>query len=332
MPVYFFWGTDEFRLKQATQALCDRTLDPTWASFNFDKIPPDHADGVVQALNQAMTPPFGQGKRLVWLQDTTLGQRCSAALLAELQRTLPSVPETTVLLLTSLQKPDGRLKSTKLLQKHAEVREFAAIAPWKTDQIVEQIYRVAQEVGLRLRRPAADLLAEAIGPDTRRLHNELTKLKLYWDNDTDPLPPEAVTDLVTTHTQTSMQLANALREGQADRALALAYGLLGRNEPALRIVATLVGQFRTWLWVRLMVETGERDNRTIAQAADIGNPKRVFFLQKEVRRLTVAQLKQALGHLLALESALKLGTPETVALPTKIIEIAHCFTATDGLA
>lgn len=134
-----------------------------------------------------------------------------------------------------------------------------------------------------------------------------------------------------THTQTSMQLANALREGQTDRALALAHGLLGRNEPALRIVATLVGQFRTWLWVKLMAEAGERDNRTIAQAADIGNPKRVFFLQKEVRQLSVRQLKQTLFHLLELEAALKLGTPETVALPTKIVEVAHCFTRRDGL-
>ncbi len=331
MPVYFFWGADEFRLKQAAQSLCDRVLDPTWASFNFNKIPPEQPDAVVQALNQAMTPPFGQGQRLVWLQDTTIGQRCSATVLDELQRTLPAVPESTVLLLTSAQKPDGRLKSTKLLQKHAEVREFAAIAPWKTDQIVEQIYRVAQDVGLRLRRPTADLLAEAIGPDTRRLYNELTKLKLYWNNDAEPLPPEAVSDLVMTHTQTSMQLANALREGQTDRALTLAHGLLGRNEPALRIVATLVGQFRTWLWVKLMAEAGERDNRTIAQAADIGNPKRVFFLQKEVRQLSVRQLKQTLSHLLELEAALKLGTPETVALPTKIVEVAHCFTRTDGL-
>ncbi|MEO0541249.1 MAG: DNA polymerase III subunit delta [Cyanobacteria bacterium P01_A01_bin.105] len=331
MAIYFFWGTDEFRLKQAVDALCDRVLDATWASFNFDKIPPDQPDAVFQALNQAMTPPFGQGQRLVWLQNTTVGQRCPEALLTELQRTLPAVPDTTVLLLTSGQKPDGRLKSTKLLNKHAEVREFAAIAPWKTDQIVEQIYRVAQDLGLRLRRPAAELLAEAIGADTRRLYNELAKLKLYWDNDTEPLPADAVIALVTTHTQTSLQLAGALRQGQADRALELVHGLLRRNEPALRIVATLVGQFRTWLWVKLMVEAGERDNRAIAQAADVGNPKRVFFLQKEVRNLTAHQLKQAMGHLLSLEAALKLGTPDSIALPTKIIEIARCFTLTDGL-
>ncbi len=60
-----------------------------------------------------MTPPFGIGKRLVWLVDSTLTQQCSENLLAELERTLPRIPDTTVLLLTSKNKPDARLKATK---------------------------------------------------------------------------------------------------------------------------------------------------------------------------------------------------------------------------
>ena len=116
MPIYFFWGEDEFRLKQAVEKLRDRTLDPAWSTFNYDRITPDATDAAIQALNQAMTPPFGMGQRFVWLVDTTLAQRCSDATMTEMARTLPEVPETTVLLLTSAGKPDGRLKSTKLLK------------------------------------------------------------------------------------------------------------------------------------------------------------------------------------------------------------------------
>ncbi|MEL6455554.1 MAG: DNA polymerase III subunit delta, partial [Cyanobacteria bacterium J06623_5] len=180
MPVYFFWGADEFRLKKAVMALRDCALDPDWASFNYDRIAPDLADAPIQALNQAMTPPFGLGQRFVWLFDTSLGQRCSEAVMEELSRTLPAVPENVVLLLTSANKPDGRLKSTKLLNKHADVREFAAIAPWQTDQLITQVKRVSQEMGLRLKPESADLLAEAVGADTRRLYNEVEKLSVYW--------------------------------------------------------------------------------------------------------------------------------------------------------
>ncbi|MBT9312191.1 DNA polymerase III subunit delta [Leptothoe kymatousa] len=325
MPVYFFWGADEFRMKKAVKTLCDRNLDADWSSFNYEKIPPEQSDAVMQGLNQAMTPPFGMGKRVVWLADTSVCQRCSAALLAELERTLPNIPDSSILLFTSGNKPDGRLKSTKLLKKHADIREFATIPPWKIEQIEHQVYQVAKDVGLQLTPAAASLLAEAIGADTRRLYNELEKLKTYWVEPKVALPPDAVTDLVATSTQSSLQLAAALRQGQTDRALTLITELLERNEPALRIVATLVGQFRTWLWVKLMTDSGERDTRTIAQAADVGNPKRIYFLQKEIRNVSLPQLKSALKLLLALEYELKRGAPETVTLHTKVMQLADCF-------
>jgi len=58
-----------------------------------------------------------------------------------------------------------------------------------------------------------------------------------------------------------LHLAAAIRVGDAAKALALIAQLLSRNEPALRIVATLIGQFRTWLWVKLMTEAGEASER-----------------------------------------------------------------------
>jgi len=334
MPVYFFWGADEFRLKAAVKTLRDRTLDADWASFNYDRIEPDAPNGLMQALNQAMTPPFGMGKRLVWLASTTIGQRCPEEVMNELERTLPSVPESSVLLLTSANKPDGRLKSTKLLKKHADIREFATIAPWQTDQLVAQVKRVAQEMNLRLRPEAAELLTEAVGADTRRLHNEVEKLSLYW-SETDaqgnrqikaePLPPEVITRLVAVSTQTSFQLSEALIAGQTGQALSLASDLLANNEPALRVVATLVGQFRRWLWVSLMTAEGERDTRAIAKAADINNPKRVYILQKQVRGCAPRQLRRALAILLQLEFQLKRGAPDEITLQTKVIEICACF-------
>lgn len=329
MPVYFFWGTDEFRLKKAVAGLRERALDESWASFNYDHITSESADAPMQALNQSMTPPFGMGQRFVWLADTTLGQRCSEALLEELTRTLPRVPETTVLLLTSSSKPDGRLKSTKLLKKYAEVREFAQIAPWQTDQLVGQVKRVAGEMNLRLKPQSAELLAEAVGADTRRLYNEIEKLSLYWSTEgqakIEPLPPEVITQLVAVSTQTSFQLAEALIAGKSAQSLSLVTDLLANNEPALKVVATLVGQFRAWLWVSLMAMQGERDVKVIAKAAEINNPKRVYILQKQVRGCSPNQLQRAMVLLLALEFALKRGAPAEITLQTKMIEIASCF-------
>jgi DNA polymerase-3 subunit delta len=325
MPVYFYWGEDDFQLNRAVRALRDRALDAAWASFNYDKIPPDQPDGPQTALNQAMTPPFGAGQRVVWLVDTPLGLRSPEAVLAELERTLPQLPDSTVLLLSSRQKPDGRAKFTKLIQRHGEIKAFDVIPPWKTDQLLAQVKGAAQARQLKLTEDAAQLLAEAVGNQTRQLTLELEKLAVYWGERPDPIDAAAVERLVTVSTQSSLQLAAALRQGDTHRALGLVADLLNRNEPALRIVATLVGQFRTWLWVKVMVTAGDRDLQSIAKAAEVGNPKRIYFLQKEVAPLPLPALQQAMGHLLDLEAALKRGRDATATLQTKVIEICQLF-------
>lgn len=311
-------------MTQAVNALTESVLDPTWASFNYDKILPHQQNAVQTGLNQAMTSPFGTGSRVVWLVDTNITQHCSQDLLEELERTLPQIPDTTVLLFTTPNKPDKRLKSTKLIQKWAEVRDFSPIPPWKTELLEQQVKQVAEEIGVQLTSPGVTFLAEALGNDRRQIHNELTKLQLY-SNEKSVVDLEAIATLVGSQTQSSLKLATAIRLGDTVKALELVADLIAHNEHPLRIVATLVGQFRTWLWVKLMMSSGERDEKAIAQAAEIGNPKRIYFLRKEVNSLPFKQLEKSLPLLLELEVSLKRGAEEISTLQTKVIELCHLF-------
>jgi DNA polymerase III subunit delta len=325
MPIYLYWGEDSFAIAQAVKVLQERSLDPTWESFNLDKISPDQPESVIQGLNQAMTPPFGSGDRFVWLVDTPLTQRCSEDLLAELDRTLPAIPETTTFLMTSATKPDGRLKSTKLLQKYAQIQEFSPIPPWKTDLLLKQVQRVAQEVGVKLSSSSAEFIVEAVGNNTRQLYRELEKIRLFAGESKKPLGVEAIAPLITTTSQSSLQLVALILEGRTDQALELVTDLLRQNEPPIKIVVTLMNQFRQRLWIKVMVQSGERDERTIAQAAELNNPKKLYFLQKELAKLSVNQLQQTLPLLLELEFSLKRGADETAAMQTKVIELCQIF-------
>ncbi len=308
MAIYFFWGADDFAMGRGVAALQSQTLDAAWASFNFDKISPAAEDPVGEALAQAMTPPFGSGQRLVWLVDTPLGQRCAQATLESLSQTLPKIPDTTVLLLTSKNKPDGRLKSTKLLQKHAKIREFSPVPFWKTDALVKTAQDAAGELGIKLTADAAEALALAVGNQTRQLYNELEKLKLFTaDTPNAPIAAATVNALVGTSTQTSIALADAIRQGHTADALNIISDLIARNEAPIPIVATVVGKFRTWLWIKALIAQGERDDRAIAKAADISNPKRIFYFKREVQSLSLKTLEAAVGVLLELEFTLKRG-------------------------
>ncbi|HHP7245917.1 MAG TPA: DNA polymerase III subunit delta, partial [Elainellaceae cyanobacterium] len=50
MPIYVYWGDDDFTIERSAEVLRDRTLDLQWASFNYHKISPESADPVIQAL------------------------------------------------------------------------------------------------------------------------------------------------------------------------------------------------------------------------------------------------------------------------------------------
>ncbi len=323
MPIYLYWGTDDFAIAQATKTLREKVLDPAWESFNYNKISPDQSDAITQGLNQAMTPPFGAGSRLTWLADTTMCQRCPDELFGELERTFASLPHTSFLLLTSSAKPDSRLKVTKLLQKHAEIREFSPIPPWKGDLLLKQVKQVAQELNVKLTADAMELLAESVGNDTRQLYSALEKLRLYVGEARRSLTASDVATLVAATQQNTLKLAAAIRQGQVAEALEMVAELLRQNEPALRIVSSLIGEFRRWLWIKLMVESGERDDSAIAKAAEIANPKRLYFLKQEVQSLSSHALLQTLPLLLALEFSLKDGADDLAVMQTKIVELCQ---------
>ncbi|WP_013321401.1 DNA polymerase III subunit delta [Gloeothece verrucosa] len=323
MPIYLFWGEDDFAITQEVERLRQDVLDPSWIQFNYDKLAGDAAENVIEGLNQAMTPVFGSGGRLVWLVETTIFGQCSEGLLSELQRTLPHIPEESHLLFTSSKKPDKRLKSTKLVEEYAKVQEFALIPPWKTEEIVQRVQSVAHSKGVKLTAAAVDLLAESVGNNTRQLWSELDKLSVYGQGK--PINENVVASLVNVNTQNSLQLATAIREGDAAKALSLVADLISRNEPALRIVATLVGQFRTWAMVKLKIEAGEKDEKAIATAAEVGNPKRIYFLRKEVQAFKGSQLLATLPLLFELELSLKRGADPLAALQTKVVELCRLF-------
>jgi DNA polymerase-3 subunit delta len=325
MPVYFYWGDDDYQISQAVKKLIDTYVDPMWRDFNYVKI---HATGdleVMDGLNQAVTSPFGMGNRLVWLAETAIAQRCSETLLAELDRTFKHLSVDSYILFTSSNKPDGRAKSTKLLQKYAQILEFSLIPPWKTDAIAQLVKQAAAEIDLKLSADGVDLLVDAIGNDSRRLTMELQKLHLSHHGKNKPLTAKEIAPLVQASAHNSLQLASAIRSANVSQALTLIGELLRNNEVGLRICATLVGQFRTWLWIKLMQEAGERDDKAIAEAAEIGNPKRVYFLKQEVQGLNSQKLMRSLSILLRLEADLKHGKEETATLQTAIIELCQAM-------
>ena len=319
MPIHLLWGDDEAARNRAVEALVQAQVDPSWATINLSRLDGNDAGQAAQALDEARTPPFGAGSRMVVLQRSPFCSQCPAELAERFEAALAQVADGCHLVLVSSGKPDARLRTTKALQKlvkagEAREQSFQLPAVWDGAGQVELVQRTARELGLQLEPTAAEALSEAIGSDSARLASELEKLALYVGAEPGrktPQPPitaAAVEALVGSHATNALQVGDALLAGQPAEAVALVDALLVANEPALRIVATLCGQIRGWLWVSLLDQQGESDVNAIAKAAGIGNPKRIYVMRKQIRGRKPARFLALLRQLLEVEAALKRGS------------------------
>jgi DNA polymerase-3 subunit delta len=319
MPIHLLWGDDEAARSRAVDTLIRQLTDPAWQSINLSRLDGNDASQAAQALEEARTPPFGGGDRVVVLQRSPFCNQCPAELAEQLEATLPLIPSNCHLLLVNAGKPDARLRTTKALQKlvkagEAKEQSFQLPAIWDGAGQIALVQRTARELGLTLEHAAAEALSEAIGSDSARLASELEKLALYVGAEQGrktpqlPITAAAVEALVGSHATNALQVGDALLAGKPAEAVALVDALLVANEPALRIVATLCGQIRGWLWVSLLDQQGENDVNAIAKAAGIGNPKRIYVMRKQIRGRKPARFLALLRQLLEVEAALKRGS------------------------
>lgn len=309
MPIHLIWGDDAAARDRAIDGLIERLVDPSWSSLNLSRLDGSETGQAAQALEDARTPPFAAGERLVLLQRSPFCNACSSELAERFESALELIPDNTHLVLINPAKPDGRLRTTKTLQKRikqglAHEQRFQLPMAWDGSGQRQLVLQTAKALGLTVEPEAVDALVEAIGTDSARLESELRKLSLR----TTDINAELVNALVSGRATNALAVGDALLEGNPGEAIARWDALIDAGEPALRIVATLTGQIRGWLWVSLLEHQGERDVAVIAKAAGIGNPKRIYVMRKQLQGRGPKRFLSLLGRLLEVEGRLKRGT------------------------
>ena len=308
MPIHLLWGDDAAARARAIDALIGKVVDPSWSSLNLSRLDGADAGQALQALEEARTPPFATGERLVLLQRSPFCNGCPTELADRFEAALELIPDSSHLVLVNSAKPDGRLRTTKALQKRIkngldQEQSFPLPAAWDGKGQRQLVQRTAEALGLKVEPDAIDALVEAIGTDSARLESELRTLSL---RDTS-ISAARVQELVGGRSTNALAVGDALLDGNPGEAIARWDALIEAGEPALRIVATLTGQIRGWLWVSLLEQRGERDVAVIAKAAGIGNPKRIYVMRKQLQGRPPKRFLSLLGRLLEVEARLKRG-------------------------
>lgn len=300
-------GDDRYAIESKICSFKNK-INSRWVAFNYHWFDSSELE---KAIYCSLTCVFGNGQKLVVVEN------CDFRLfgnkeLSILQSILSLPPSNNLVLIAN--SFDKRLKVSKFLLKYAEVFEYNLIPPWRNDLIEVYILNQANKLNLRLDNKVLTYLSVAIGNDSFRINQELKKLSVYANGKS--LYLKEVVNLIPNRKKTNLHLATALRQGNINKVVNLVNNLLTQAEYPLVIIATLITQFRTWLWIKVAIINGLKSNQEIAQLCNINNPKRIYFLKNEVKNVEWRSLCDTLTKLLDLEILLKNGANNNVILPS----------------
>jgi len=323
MPIHIFWGDDSSAINRETERILAKFVDPNWGNFNVSRFNGNETIESIRSLEEVRNLPLGTGGKVVILKRSPFCNGCPNELATKLDAVLDVIPEPTHFILQNTNKPDKRLKTTKSIQKVIKLsnlsseKSFLLPAIWDTNGQKQIVEKIASELNLQLEQNAIISLVESVGNDTTRIYAELEKLSLlaeakrgsnvFKSNEKQKITNEMVNSLISGIATNALDIANYLIQGKVGGALSRIDALLENGEPALRIVATLTGQVRGCLWVKLLDEKGKEDVSVIAKQAGIANPKRIYIIRKQIQGKSAKNFLKLLSNLLEIEASIKKG-------------------------
>tara|TARA_B100000579_G_scaffold425711_1_gene431805 strand:- start:264 stop:1292 length:1029 start_codon:yes stop_codon:yes gene_type:complete len=321
MPIHLIWGDDYEASNREIEEIVQSAIDPIWKSFNYSQIDGNDQKQNFKALEEIQSPPLGNGGRVVLVRRSPFCNGCSLELANKLEKTIKLIPDNTHLILNNSTKPDKRLKTTKLLQKLIESNTFSneksfnLPLPWDMNGQRNLVEKIAHRLNLKMNNETIDLIIESIGNDSSLINTELQKIallseatnKMHKINNQTIITKQLVKKLIQHNSTNALEIANILLKGERAVALNKIKSLLDNGEPALRLISTLTGQSRGWLWVHLLDSQGNQDVKEIAKLSGIANPKRIYVIRKQIQDISLETLLRLMKKLLRIEASIKSG-------------------------
>ena len=322
MPIHLIWGDDYEASNREIDTITQTVIDPVWKSFNYSQMDGNDPKQNFKALEEVKSPPLGNGGRIILVRRSPFCNGCSVELASKLEQAIKLIPDKTHLILNNSNKPDKRLKTTKLIQKYidsskfSKEKSFTLPLPWDINGQRNLVKNIANKLNLKINLETIDLIVESIGNDSSLINTELQKLSLLSEannkilkkKEPREITQELVKKLLQNNSTNALEIASLLLKGEKAIALTKIKSLLENGEPALRLIATLTGQSRGWLWVNLLDGQGSQDVKEIAKLAGIANPKRIFVIRKQIEDKSMETLLELMKKLLRIEASIKLGT------------------------
>ena len=318
MPIQIIWGNDLKAQNTFIQEFIDKKVSKIWKEINFTNLNGDNDEQINKAFEEVLTPPLGDGSRVVILKNNPMFSTKNESLRIKFEKIYRNIPNNSYLVLQNSKKPDSRLKCTKFIQKLikenlASEKSFLLPEIWDYEGQKRYLENAANKMNIKLDNHAAELIIDAVGNDSYKLLNELAKAKIYLTalkNDSEEqlfLKSVDVKKIFNDNHSNIFKIIDLLLKKNIQKSLIEINFLLQKGEPPLRLNSGLISQIRIHTIVKISTVSGEENIKSICDLANISNPKRIFFIKNKIKNTSQEYLINLMRSLLKIQSLLKKG-------------------------
>ena len=228
--------------------------------------------------------------------------------LKRLERYLQSPVETTRLVLMASGKLDGKRRLVKLLKRDALVLETS---PLKDAELKTYFQKKAHQEGLIFDTGVFEELLIKSNFDFSDVQKNMAFLKGYKaegnisSKDIAEAIPKSLQDNIFDMTQ-------LLLRGDINGVRELVHDLRLHGEDDIKLIAVMLGQFRTYLQVKLLSAQGKSEQQIVVSLSDyLGrkvNPYQIRYALRDSRPLSIEFLKTSIKSLIETDYQIKTGT------------------------
>ena len=268
VPIYFLYGDEPYFIDELTKDLQKFALTEEEKAFNehiFYGNEIDMNDVILQARQFPMMAEY----QLVIIKEA---QNLKKQLDILANYTENPVESTILVFNYKYNKPDGRNAGIKKIKKNYVLAESTKFRDY---QIPDYIEKIAKSKGFQLDPKAKFLLAENIGEDISRIHNEIEKLSIVLKNEKLITPEIVEKHIGISKDYNNFELTKSLSEGNVKRTFEIVK-YFGQNPKDNSIFSTLAVMFNFFSKTMIYHTLSDKSPANVASALSI-NP----FFTKE---------------------------------------------------
>ena len=217
---------------------------------------------------------------------------------------------TTKLIIFAEGKLDSKRRLVKLLKRDAKV--FDAVEA-KEQELRQYFQKWSQKEGLQFANQSFENLLIKSGFQFSEIQKNLLFLQSYKKDSV--IEEEDIVNAIPKTLQDNIfDLTQFILTKKMDQARDLVRDLTLQGEDEIKLIAVMLGQFRTFTQVKILAESGQTESQIASSLGSFlgrnPNPYQIKFALRDARGLSLSFLKQAISYLIETDYQIKTGLYE----------------------